>query len=259
MSNQTPLSLQSATVEEQKDYQIRESERDDALSCDTKHCLDEGETTHKGKETITEYSDSVVVRLSEWGESELEKEQRQVIQDVISISSPGCSTQKLLIDDVICDVLSNYLLSSMGDLRSFERILQALLFAFSPLPPPTLAALLGFEDAQHVKQILLPASPLIFIPKSEGDTKGDDDRIPIRFIQSSIIDFFLDRTRSGNYYVDGPRAHRMLLGRCTSVMKEVHRKGSSLDMIPDWWWRDAFEYACQNWERHRRSGMRSKL
>lgn len=258
MSNQTPLGLQSATVGEQIDCQTRESRRDDALSCDTRHCLNEGETTNKGKETITEYSDSVVGRLFEWHESELEKEQRQVIQDGIFISSPGCSTQELLSDDVICDVLFNYPLSPMSDLRSFHSIVQALLFAFSPLSPPTLAALLGFEDARHVKQILLPASPLIFIPKSEGDPKDDDDRIPVRFIQSSIIDFFADRTRSRNYYVDGPKAHRMLLGRCTSIMEEVHGKGSSSNMIPDCW-RDAFEYACQNWERHRRSGTRSKL
>ena len=258
MSNQTPL-LQPETVGEQIDCQTRESERDDALSCDTKDSLDEDETTHKGKETISEWSDYVVACL-EWGESEPEEEQRQVIRDEISVSSPGCSTQELPIDDVICDVLSNYPLSPIGNLRSFQRIIQALLFAFSPLSPPTLAALLGFEDAQHVKRILLPASPLIFIPESEEDAKNDDDRIPIKFIQSSIIDFFLDRTRSGNYYVDGPRAHRMLLERCTSVMEEVYEKGSSLDMpIPDWWWRDAFEYACQNWEKHRRSGTRSKL
>jgi hypothetical protein len=246
-------------VGEQIDCQTRGSERDDDLSCDSGHCLDQDDTTHQGRETVTECSDSFVARLLEWAESELEEEQRQVIQDGIPISSPGYSTQEVLVDDVICDVLSNYPLSPIGDLRSFQCIVQALLFAFSPLPSPTLAALLGFEDARHVKRILLPASPLIFIPKSEEDNEDDDDRIPIKFIQSSIVDFFLDRMRSRDYYVDGPRAHRMLLERCTSVMEDVYGKGSSLGMIPDWWWRDAFEYACQNWERHRRAGTRSKL
>ena len=134
------------------------------------------------------------------------------------------SAEELLIDEVIYDILSRYPLSPIDDLRSFQRIIQALLFAFSPLPSPTLAALLGLEDSRHVKRLILPASPLILIRGTE-DNKDDDDRISIQFIEPSIFDFFLDRTRSGRYYVDGLRAHRMLLDRCTSVLEEMHRRG----------------------------------
>jgi len=88
-----------------------------------------------------------------------------------------------------------------------------------------------------VKRILLPASSLILIPKLQEDKEDDDDRIPIQFIESLIVDLFHDRTRSGKYYVDGPRAHRMLLDGYTSVM-EVYGRGQRLDMV-GWGWRDA--------------------
>lgn len=81
-----------------------------------------------------------------------------------------------------------------------------------------LAGLLGFENAQHAKRILLPASPLIFVPKSE-DTNEDHIPTPIRFIEPSIVEFFLDRTRSGRFYVNSSRAHKVLLDDCTSVME----------------------------------------
>jgi len=50
-------------------------------------------------------------------------------------------------------------------------------------------------------------------------------------MESSIVDFFLDRTRSGTYYVDGSTAHRVLLDGCTLVMEEVYVKGVRLDMV----------------------------
>ena len=219
---------------------------------------DKGEVTEKHQNLETECLNSVVDHLSEWDESELErKQQLQVVQDEIVISYPTSFAEKPLIDGVICDVLSGYPPPPTGDLRSFRRIIQALLFSFSPLSPAMLAGLLGFQDVSQVKRRLLPAALLIFIPKSE-DNKKDDDRTPIRFIEPSMVDFFLDRTRSGMYYVDGPSAHRMLLDACTSVMEDVYGKETRLDMV-GWGRREAFEYACRNWERHRRAGTRSKL
>jgi hypothetical protein len=251
MSNQIAL---PANVGEWEGSQTQESEGDDDLSS-----FDEDGTIceAEGRQNLeAECFDPFVNRCCERNESELKKEQGQVLQDEIITSYPTSSVEELLTDKVIFDVLSSYPLPPKGDLRSFQRIVQALLFSFSPLPPSTLAGLLGFKDAQHLKRILLPASSLIFTAKSNKEE--DDDRTPVRFIESSIADFFLDRTRSGRYYVDGSRAHQVLLDRCTSVMDEVYGKGVRLDMVGGGL-RDAYKYACQNWERHRRAGTKSKL
>jgi len=252
MSNQIAL---PANVGEREGSQTQESEGesdDDLSSTDEDGTICEAEG-HQNLET--ECLDSFVNRCFERNESELEEEQGQVLQDGITTAYPTSSVEELLTDEVICDVLSSYPFSPKGDLRSFLRIIQALIFSFSPLSPSTLAGLLGFKDAQHLKRILLPASPLIFTAGSNKE--ADDDRTPVRFMESSIVDFFLDRTRSGRYYVDGSTAHRVLLDGCTSVM-EVYGKGVRLDMV-GWGLRDAYKYACQNWERHRRAGTKSKL
>lgn len=251
MSNKVQL---PANVREREGSQTQESEGDDDLSSsdeDGTICEAEGLQNLE-----TEFFDSFVNRRFERNESELEKEQGQVLQNDIITSYPPSSVEELLTDEVICDILSSYPLPPKGDLHSFQRIIQALLFSFSPLPPSTLAGLLGFEDARHLKRILLPASPLIFTAKSN---KGeDDDRTPVRFMESSIAHFFLDRTRSGRYYVDGSRAHQVLLDGCTSVMEEVYGKGVRLD-VAGGGLRDAYKYACQNWERHRCARTKSKL
>ena len=248
---------QCATVGERIVRQTQDSEHDNDLSCVTKSCPSEDATAREEEATETERFDSdfPVNPLSEWGESELE-ERRQFIEDGVVIFSPESTAEELLIDEVICGVLSRYPLSPPNDLRSFQRIVQALLFSAYPLPSLTLASLLGLEDSRHVKRLILPASPLILIPKSE-DNEEDEDWVPIRFIDSSIVNFFLDQMRSGRFYVDGPRAHRMLLGGCTLVMKKMYE--GRLDTVRDWWWIDAFKYAHQNWEGHRCASTRSKL
>ena len=72
-------------------------------------------------------------------------------------------------------------------------------------------------------------------------------------------DFFIDRTRSGRYFVNIPMAHRELLNGCTSVIEKVLREGQRLDRM-GCGWGDAYEYACQNLEAHRRDARtRSKL
>jgi len=251
----------STNIGERIDCGSLESKRGDDLSTFGED--DEREATEKRQNSSlswpyleTESLDPHVGYLHGRDKSGLEKDQQQVFQDGIDISSSSPSSEELLIDEVIYHVLSNYPPPPIGDLRSFQRIVQALLFSFSPLSSPTLAALLGLKDARHVEQVLLPASALIFIPRSEDNKEGENDPTPIQFTEPSIVDFFLDRTRSGRYYVDGPRAHSVLLDVCTLVMEEVN--GRRLDMV-DWWWRDAYEYACQNWERHRRAGTRAKL
>ena len=120
---------------------------------------------------------------------------------------------------------------------------------YSPSPPLCLAefaALIRLNSAQHVKQILLPASLFIPIPGLE-----DDRRTPVRLVDSSVADFFLDRMRSQQYYVDDSRAHAMLLEACNWVMQRVYADQGRY-IREDWGWKGAYEYACRNWERHRR-------
>jgi len=176
------------------------------------------------------------------------------IQDIITTPSTF-PIDPTIVDEVIHDILSNYPRPPKGNPRSFQRILQVLMSSFSPLSLMMTAALLNLDNAQQVKQILLPARPLVFIP----DNHEENERTPIQFIHSSIYNFFLDRTRSGRYFIDVPMAHRELLNGCTSVIEKVFREGQRLDRMTRGWG-DAYEYACQNLEAHRRATRtRSKL
>lgn len=98
----------------------------------------------------------------------------------------------------------------------------------------------------------MPASSLIFMPEL------DDNKTPVKSIDLSTEDFFLDRARSGKYFVDSQLAHRVLLDGCDLVMKKVCGEELRLDKV-DCQLRDAYEYACQYWEEHRRACARSKL
>ncbi|KAF8961186.1 hypothetical protein BDZ97DRAFT_1829978 [Flammula alnicola] len=268
VSNQVMI---PANVGEQLNCQTQGSENGDDLSCDTRCWLGdrEGGMAHEeeageggrnnsmsGSSLETECLDSLIDRLSKQEESdeEVEKQPRHAIQSGITTSS----TNEIPTDEVIFNVLSSYPLPPTGNLRSFKCILKALLFSFSPLSLMMIAALLGLEDAQYVKWILLPAHPLIFLPKLEDNKEDNGNRTPVQFIDSSIADFFLDRTRSGQHYIDAPSAHGLLLEGCTSVMEKVWGEGLILDKVGSGW-RDAYEYACQNWEQHRRAATRSKL
>ena len=231
---------------------VKEGSENDDRFRRTRSCLCEEAAMHDGEEgqrrrndimpcspLENEYPCSVVDHLSGCDKSDSEN---QVIDQTIA-------------DEVIHDILSNYPPPPIGNLRSFQRILQALISSFSPLSPIMTAALLNLDNAQQVKRILSPARPLIFIQ----DNQEENDRTPIQFIHSSIYNFFIDRTRSGRYFVDVSMAHRELLNGCTSVIEKVFREGQRLDRM-GCGWRDAYEYACQNFEAHRRAArMRSKL
>jgi hypothetical protein len=182
--------------------------------------------------------------LSEQENPEPENQLLLPIQVSASIPSSKGTLSDFHLDLLIFDTLSNY---PPGNFRSFQRILAALLFSFSPLSLPVLSVLLGIDSTERVKQILLPVSPFILISDSGlcKDKEQTDDQGLVRFADSSTRDFFLEPTRSQGYYVDGLRAHKVLLDGCTWVMGREERKMESLG------WRGAFEYACRHWERHR--------
>ncbi|PPQ98227.1 hypothetical protein CVT26_003399 [Gymnopilus dilepis] len=175
----------------------------------------------------------------------------QVTEDCLSFSDADQGFH--LCDDIIIDILSNYPVPPKGDFRSLDRIFKALLFAFTPLPPSTMAALLNLRNAQHVRRILAPVHPLIFMPSSDKD----NEKIPLRIIHPTVVDFFLDRTRSGKYFISGSGAHRVLLEGTTQLMRRIHEDGYHLDIGSGW--QEAYNYACTFWEAHRRAANRSKL
>lgn len=253
---------------EQLDHRTQgcESHGDIDLSRDTT-CVSKDRTTHQGKKGVCTNDDMSNSDLDVVSFGVLESldchpdlddlelnDQADSVQVSTLIYSPKSSpTEELLfdayliLDEVICDALSRYPLSPAGDLHSFQRVLAVLLFAFSPLCLMELAALLRLDSAQHVKQILLPASLFISIPDSEEN--DERNRAPVRLVDSSVTDFFLDRVRSQQYYVDGSRAHKMLLEACIWVMQRVYAEQGLREGLG---WRGAYDYACRNWERHRR-------
>jgi len=219
---------------------------EDGTRCEvgvTRECMDEDiQCSYLGNQSPDSATSSDF--LSEQEDPEPENQLLLPIQ--VSASIPS-SKSDFHLDLLIFDTLSNYPPPPTGDFRSFQRILAALLFSFSPLSLPVLSALLGIDSTERVKQILLPVSPFILISDLDlcKDKEQTDDQGLVRFSDSSTRDFFVDPTRSQGYYVDGLRAHKVLLDGCTWVMGRAERKMESLG------WRGAFEYACRHWERHR--------
>ena len=274
----------STKVDGRQESQIQGNESNDALFSATTSRLDEDGTTHNSDTSETcpddaaqclypeveifcspESSDS----FPEEDDTQSENQQPHSIQSTVVTSSPSSPVQELLIDkyflldEIIYDVLSRYPKSPTGDVRSFQHIIAALLVSFSPLSPAMLTVLFGLDSPERVKQILLPASPFLVGPDSGKDDANNDDLAPVRFIDSSTAGFFLERQRSQQYYVDSRGAHKILLDACTRVMTSDYAERPKLARVRRGW-RDAYEYACCNWERHRSSagagyGIKSKL
>ena len=153
-----------ANMGEKLDNQKEGSKSDDHFRR-TRSCLCEETMMHDGEEERrqndtmpcspleNEYPCSVVDHLPGCDKSDPEN---QVIDQTIA-------------DEVIHDILSNYPPPPIGNPRSFQRILQALISSFSPLSPIMTAALLNLDNAQQVKRILSPARPLIFIQDSQEE------------------------------------------------------------------------------------------
>lgn len=226
---------------------------EDGTTCEvgvTRECMDKDiQCLYLGNQSPDSTTSSDL--LSEQEDPEPENQLLRPIQVSAFIPSSIGTLSDFHLDLLIFDTLSNYPPPPTGNFRSFQRILAALLFSFSPLSLPVLSTLLGIDSTERVKQILLPLSPFILVSDSNlcKDEEQTDDQGLVRFADSSTRDFFVDTTRSQEYYVDGLRAHKVLLDGCTWVMGREEQKMESLG------WRGAFEYACRHWERHRHAAV----
>ncbi|PPR05191.1 hypothetical protein CVT26_012277 [Gymnopilus dilepis] len=184
--------------------------------------------------------------------------QEQSLPEIIRISSKPFVVDQRSLDHAILDVLSKYP-SEPNGLATFKRIVAMLLFSYSPLSIGMISALFLLSGPEEVLNILRPAAQLLMLPET-GDGEKLNDCRPVRFVDSKVVEFFIDRGRSGKYFTDAFTAHRTLCNACEKVKNEVHRRGIGAENLGPGW-PDAYNYALLNYEDHRGAaiGTQSKL
>ena len=135
-------------------------------------------------------------------------------------------------------------------------VLGAVVLATSPLPPSTIAALLGF-DPEDVFHLLLSAHSLLAV--------REDINLPVRPFHKSFPDFIVDPARCTNprFRICPPDQHAELLLGCLELMNR--ELGWNMCKLPDGvansevvdlgekigrYVGQALQYACKSWHKH---------
>ena len=98
-----------------------------------------------------------------------------------------------------------------------------------------LQALLRLEP-EDITMIFWDLHSILHIPVSVKN--------PIYFYHASFRDFLMDRHRSGNLYIDGSKAHSLLLEMCILTLADFHDEFTQERTVV------ALEYSRDNWVTH---------
>jgi len=135
-------------------------------------------------------------------------------------------------------------------------VLGIVVLAMTPLPPSTIATLLGFSTRDVVALLLSLSSLLTLL----GDTSS-----PVRFFHKSFPDFITDPTRCVNrrFHISPPDHHLQLVIRCLDLLDQnlaknmcklpdavVNSDVSDLEKRIEKYINPALEYACLFWHKH---------
>ena len=131
--------------------------------------------------------------------------------------------------------------SHCGSLE-LRRLLGALIFLREPMPVGDLAVFIELQSPSNIFLILRGYRPILKLPERPND--------PIKLIHTSLKRFFLNREKSGNFFIDAIEGHRNLLQNCIQTMlKELPLRSRSQHSLP---------YACRNWVYHLRGILQQK-
>ncbi|KAF7975410.1 hypothetical protein HWV62_9643 [Athelia sp. TMB] len=132
------------------------------------------------------------------------------------------------------DPLYDQVLRDASDIACFRRVLTALMLAYERPSVETLAEILEL-GAQDVLHALLAIQSIINIPS--------DDNELIELNHTSLRDFLVDESRSGDLFVDPPRAHAIISVGCLKVLQ----RNLKTDIFPE---DVGSKYAAEYWARH---------
>ena len=160
--------------------------------------------------------------------------QLQLILDICgSVDSSSFATNPFALLD---ELYSHALKSSQETERAISIL--GVIFYLAKNSSPTLEflqALLRLEP-EDITVIFWDLHSIVHIP--------DSDKDPIHFYHASLRDFLMDRHRSRNLYIDGSKAHSLLLKRCIQILVDFHggstQEGTAV----------ALQYSMDYWITH---------
>ena len=135
-------------------------------------------------------------------------------------------------------------------------VLGAVILAINPLPPSTIAVLLGFD----VTDVFLRLSSIHSLL-----TLQEDFDLPVQPFHKSFPDFIIDPSRCTNkrFHISPPDHHLELLVGCLELMNQTLEKNmcnlpeavknSEVDDLKKragQYISDALQYACRSWHKH---------
>ncbi|KAF7968712.1 hypothetical protein HWV62_29620 [Athelia sp. TMB] len=132
------------------------------------------------------------------------------------------------------DPLYDQVLRDASYIACFRRVLTALMLAYEQPSVEILAEILEL-GAQDVLHALLAIQSIINIPS--------DDNEPIELNHTSLRDFLVDESRSGDLFVDPPTAHAVVSVGCLEVLQ----RNLKTDIFPE---TAGSRYAAKYWARH---------
>ena len=138
--------------------------------------------------------------------------QLQLILDICgSVDSSNFATNPF----ALLDELYSHILESSEETERAISILGAI-FHLNGKQSPTLDFLQALLRLEHedITVVFWDLHSIVRIPVSDKD--------PIHFYHASLRDFLMDRHRSGNLYIDGSKAHSLLLKMCIQTLTDFH-------------------------------------
>ncbi|KAF7977376.1 hypothetical protein HWV62_3981 [Athelia sp. TMB] len=137
---------------------------------------------------------------------------------------------------IILDPLYKLLLTEVSKVAGFHMVLEALMLAYEPPSVEDLSNILELEvQAVHALEVM---QSIIHVPSN------DNEPIQLNKLNYTLLrDFLVDRSRSGDLFVDPVLVHGALAARCLrALLRNLRRGPSSTDET-------AF-YAVRYWPRH---------
>jgi hypothetical protein len=93
--------------------------------------------------------------------------------------------------------------------------------------------------AEEIVQALLGTQSILMIP--------EDDHQPIQLFHTSLRDFLMVKSRSGEFFIDPPNHHLFIVTKCLAIMT-LRPQGGKL-------YNGGEKYACLNWCHHLHQGL----